>query len=337
MERITWTTGDLLQVSNAYWSSCAIHAGVKLDLFTPLAACPHSAADLADLVGADVRGLTMLLNALVALGLLDKVDEAFTDTPFSAEFLSRTSPGHLGYIIQHHHNLMTSWAHLDEAVRYGRPVRGRYPEGDEEYVRESFEMGMLNLATLSAPRIVPHIDLKGRSRLLDLGGGPGAYSVFFCRHNPDLSAVVYDLPTTRRFAEETVARYGLSDRITFAAGDYLVDRIPGRYDAAWLSQILHSEGPDECARILEKVAAVLEAGGRIFVQEFVLNGTMDGPLQPALFALNMLTGTAAGRAYSEEQLREMLFAAGFVNLRRLPLDLPNGAGILEGSLGKGEG
>lgn len=114
------------------------------------------------------------------------------------------------------------------------------------------------------------------------------------------------------------------------AGDYLKDPIPTGHDAAWLSHILHAEGPGECVLILGKVAAALQKGGRIYVQEFILNDTMDSPLQPALFSLNMLTGTAAGQAYSEGQINEMLVEAGFRNLRRVPVSLPNGAGIISG-------
>ncbi len=330
MERTRWTPEELVKISNSYWSSCAIHAGVTLDLFTPLSACRHSAVELAGLLGTDVRGLAMLLNALAALELLEKTGESYSATPFSAQFLSRTSPRYMGHILRHHHNLMAQWSRLDEAVRTGSPVRERYPRENEEQLREDFEMGMLDLATLAAPLVAPHVDLGGCRSLLDLGGGPGTYSIFFCRCNPGLTARVYDLPSTRRFAEESIASSGLSDRITFIPGDYLKDPIPTGSDAAWLSQVLHAEGPGECALILKKVAAALMKGGRIFVQEFILDDTMDSPLQAALFSLNMLTGTDAGQAYSREQLNNMLREAGFRDLKRIPLHLPNGAGIIEG-------
>ncbi|MEA5113248.1 MAG: methyltransferase [Geobacteraceae bacterium] len=332
MESKHWTPEELVKVSNSYWSSCAIHAGVKLDLFTPLSACPHTAGALADLLEADERGLTMLLNALAALGLLEKNGEEYAATSFSAEFLARASPGFLGHIVRHHHNLMFQWARLDVAVRTGKPVRERCTGEKEEQSRESFEMGMFNLATLAAPLVVPHIDLRGCRSLLDLGGGPGTYSIYFCGHNPGLVACVFDLPSTRRFAEDTIASFGLSEKISFMPGDYLEDPIPGGHDAAWLSHILHAEGPGECVLILGKVAAALQKGGRIYVQEFILNDTMDGPLQPALFSLNMLTGTAAGQVYSEGQIKEMLVEAGYRDLRRIPVSLPNGAGIIAGTV-----
>jgi SAM-dependent methyltransferase len=253
-------------------------------------------------------------------------------TPFAVEFLARTSPKYLGHIILHHHHLMTGWARLDEAVREGGPIRDRVSLTDDEEARESFLMGMFNLAMQIAPRIVGSVDLNGRRRLLDMGGGPGTYAVHFCQQNPRLSAVVFDLPTSRRFAEQTIARFGLADRIGFQAGDYLADDVDGRFDVAWLSHILHSESPAGCATIIRKAVAALEPGGLILVQEFILDDGRDGPLFPALFSLNMLLGTPAGQAYSGGELCTMLAAAGVVDLRRLPVELPNGAGVIAGTV-----
>lgn len=336
MEGKLRTAEDLLRISNGYWAACALHAAVKLDLFTPLSACPHGEADLAALTECDRRGLSTLLKALAAIGLAERVDESsWSASQLAAEYLSRTSPRYLGHILLHHHFLMPSWAHLDEAVREGGPIRERYAHGDEAERIESFELGMFDLAMRNGPVIAQGVDLSGRARLLDLGGGPGTYSIHFCLRNPELSAVVFDLPSTRPFAELTIARFGLEDRVSFVAGDYLGDPIPGRYDAAWLSHILHAEGPEECAVILAKAVSVLEPGGMLLVQEFILDDTETSPLHPALFSLNMLLGTRAGRSYSEGRIVDMLKAAGLCGIRRLPLDLPNGAGVMAGRVRQG--
>jgi hypothetical protein len=328
----TWTPAELLQLSGDYWSACALHAGVKLDLFTPLVERNLTAGELAAFLKTDPRGLAMLLNALAAMALLEKNGDCYATTPFAAEYLSRRSPHYLGHIILHHRHLMAGWARLDDAVRNGAPDGERVALAVDGEVRENFEMGMFNLAMLNAPRIVPGIDLSGRRRLLDLGGGPGTYAIHFCIHNPDLTAVVYDLPSTRPFAEESIARFGLTNRIAFESGDFMSEDIPGPYDVAWLSHILHGVGPAACALILQKTVEALEPGGLILVQEFILDDTMDSPLFPALFSLNMLLGTPDGRAYSEGELFSMLGAAGVGNLRRIALDLPNGAGVIAGSL-----
>ena len=326
MDKYAWNPAELLQLSGGYWSACALHAGVKLDLFSHAG----TASELAQATASDARGVEMLLNALTALGLMEKEADCYAATTFAAEYLSRTSPRYLGYIIMHHHHLMASWSRLGDSVRSGAPIRGRVSHDGDESERENFEMGMFNLAMQIAPRIVSSIDLHGRRRLLDLGGGPGTYAIHFCQANPQLTATVYDLPTTRRFAEKTIASFGLSNRITFQEGDFISDDVPGGFDVAWLSHILHGEGPQGCAVTLQRAVAALEPGGMLMVQEFILDDTMDGPLFPALFSLNMLLGTPQGRSYSQRQLEEMMTAAGVGSIRRLELDLPNGAGVLAG-------
>lgn len=326
-----WTPATLLELSGGYWSTCALHAGVKLDLFTPLTGQVVNARTLAGIRGLDVRALAMLLDALTALKLLEKEVDVYGATPFAAEFLSRTSPNYLGHIILHHHHLMQGWSQVHRAVESGGPLGGGGHMEDAQ-VRESFLMGMFNLAMQLAPRIVPQIDLSGRRRLLDLGGGPGTYAVHFCLHNPHLEAVVYDLPSTRTFAEKTIERFGLSGRIVFKDGDYLTRGIEGTYDVAWLSHILHGESSTGCAVILEKAVSSLEKGGMIMVQEFILDDDRKGPLFPALFSLNMLLNTSGGKAYTQSELIGMLAAAGAVNVVRLPLELPNGAGVVVGEI-----
>lgn len=333
MEQKSWTPAELLQLSGGYWSASALHAGVKLDIFTHLAVRELAATELAVRLSCDARGTTMLLNALAAMELLQKRGDAYLATPFAARFLAKTSPDYLGYIILHHHHLMAGWAHLDEAVTGGAPIREVFTHGDADAVREGFEMGMFNLAMQIAPRIVAQIDLSGRHRLLDLGGGPGTYAIHFCRQYPGLMAMVYDLPSTRPFAERTIARFGLSDRIGFRSVDFESEPLDDRFDVAWLSHILHGMGPDECAMVLKKAVSALEPGSLILVQEFILDDDMAGPLFPALFSLNMLLGTKTGQAYSQGQLAGMLAEAGATEIRRIPLELPNGAGIMAGTVG----
>lgn len=323
-----WTAGKLLGLSGGYWQTFALHAAVKMDLFSQVDDKGVGVRDLADRLGCDGRALEMLLNALVAMGLLAKEETLYHATEASMTLLAKSSPRYVGHMIMHHHHLVQPWYHLAEAVKRGGPVEGaRVPE---ETRRESFLMGMFNTAMATAPGIAEEIDLQGRKHLLDMGGGPGTYAIHFCRENNGLKATVFDLPTTEPFARKVIGRFGLADRIRFVGGDYLKDEIPGRYDVAWLSHILHSQGPEGCGIILDKAAGVLEPGGLCLVHDFILNNDMDGPVFPALFSLNMLVNTRQGRSYSEAQIREMMEKAGFRNLRRLPFEGPTQSGIIIG-------
>jgi len=325
-----WTTGEIFEISGSYWRTCALHAAVELDLFTAIGATPLTVEELADQTQASRDGIERLINALAAMGLVEKKDGRCACPPSIQRLLAKDSPDYIGHIILHHHHLMESWARLDESVRSGRGIRDRSSVGREEW-RESFLMGMFNLAMAIAPRMAEAIDLSGRRRLLDLGGGPGTYAIHFCLKNPALAAAVFDLPTTRPFAEKTISRFQLNRRIDFSAGDYHSDGIPGRYDVAWLSHILHAEGPEACRNIIQKTVSALEPGGMIIIHEFILNDTLDGPLFPALFSLNMLLGTESGRSYSEAELSAMLAAAGVRDIRRIPVQTPNDSGVIRGT------
>jgi SAM-dependent methyltransferase len=331
METTEWNPGKLLEVSGSYWKACTLHAGVKLEIFSLIGDRPRTAQEIAQDLKGDLRGTTMLLNALSALGLLSKKECAYANTDFSKTFLKKDSPQYLGYMLMHHHHLVESWSKLDQGVLTGKPTRSR-AGSDEAVVRESFLMGMFNMAMNLVPRIVPEIDLSGRKHLLDLGGGPGTYAIHFCLRNPGLRATVYDLPTTRSFAEKTIARFGLSDRVDFQEGDYLEGAIQGTFDVVWLSHILHGEGPEDCQRMIQKAVSTLAPGGLILIHEFILSDEMDGPLFPALFSLNMLLGTGKGQSYSDRQLREMLTRAGVRDIRRIPVQTPNDSGIIQGRI-----
>jgi predicted O-methyltransferase YrrM len=324
-----WNPAELLELSGYYWKTCVLHAGVKLDVFTLIGDQQFTAEQIARKLKSSQKGLERLLNALVAMALLSKTDEKYANTPSSLKYLSKASAKYIGHIIMHHHHLMESWSNLDQSVQSGQPIRNRSSFSNEDW-RESFLLGMFNMAMNMAPLLVPKIDLSNRRHLLDLGGGPGTYAIHFCLNNPQLNATVFDLPTTRPFAEKTIQKFNLTDRIRFKEGNYLEDEVKGNYDAAWLSHILHGEGPEACQKIIQKAVAVLEPGGLIIVHEFILNNTMDGPLFPALFSLNMLLGTTSGQSYSEKQIFDMLTGAGVKGIRRISVQTPNDSGIIAG-------
>jgi len=326
-----WNPGELLELSGAFWKTCTLHAAVKLDVFSAIGDDRLSAETIAGKISGSLKGAERLLNALVAMALLEKNDEVYGNIPAGRDFLSKQSPKYIGHVIMHHHHLVEGWSQLDQAVLSGQPIRSRSSFSKEEW-RQSFLMGMFNLAMNLAPQLVQQIDLSSKHHLLDLGGGPGTYAIHFCLHNPGLKATVFDLPTTRPFAEKTIEKFQLADRVGFMAGNYVEDEIDGKYDVAWLSHILHGEGPQTGRQIIQKTVSAMQPGATIIVHEFILDNTMDGPLFPALFSLNMLLGTSSGQSYSESQIMDMLSGAGVKNIRRIPAQSPNDSGIILGTV-----
>ena len=329
MDHQRWTPDRLLKTSGAYWATCALHTSVAMDLFTRIGDGRVAAGSIAEQVNAPVDAVSRLLDAVAAMGLLTKDAAGYANTEASRISLCSDSRHYIGYIIRHHHHLMDSWARLPEAVLSGKPIRLPVREKSSEQ-RQAFLMGMFNLAMQLAPRLVPVVDLSGIHTLLDLGGGPGTYAIHFCRQYPNLTATVMDLPTTRPFAENTIRKMGMEDRVSFVPGDYLQDDIPGRFDAVWMSHILHGESEAGCGRIIDKAVRCLNPGGVAVVHEFILDDTGDKPLFPALFSLNMLLATEGGRAYSQSQISGMLETAGLVDVERLDFTGPNDSGLLRG-------
>ncbi|MBU0481136.1 MAG: methyltransferase domain-containing protein [Proteobacteria bacterium] len=329
METSSLHPGKLFGLASSYWQPCALHAGVKLGIFSSVARNKSTTGEIAADLGTSPRGTEALLNALTAMDLLIKKDGRFTNAPLAAAFLVKEKPGYVGHIIMHHHHLVDGWAQLDVAVKTGEPVETR--DHGEEKERESFQLGMLNLALAIAPAISKEINLQGRKHLLDLGGGPGTHAIHFCLENPQLRATIFDRETTRPFALETARRFGVEKRIDFSAGDFNRDPVPGRYDVAWLSQIIHSNAPETCRKLIRKTAAALKPGGLLLIHDFFLNDDYAGPLFPALFSLNMLINND-GRSYSAAEVSEMMEESGLTDIKRLCFQGGNDSYIISGVL-----
>ncbi|MCF8057011.1 MAG: SAM-dependent methyltransferase [Desulfocapsa sp.] len=326
-----WTIGNLLSTSSAYWRGCALQAGVRLEIFTAIDDQDMTLVEVAEQTSTNQRGIEYLLNALSAMGLLSKEDNRYRNTEETRKLLCKNSPAYMGHIILHHHHILDGWAQLDAAVMTGAPIAKR--SYGEEVERESFLMGMFNLAMGIAPVIAEQIDLSGHHRLLDLGGGPGTYAIHFCLANPGLHAVIFDRPTTESFAAKTVANFGLTERIGFAGGDITTDHIPGGpYSVAWISHLLHSNGPEQSQEIIDKTVAAMAPGGVIMIHDFILDNSKDAPEFPALFSLNMLINNPAGRSYSEEELTAMLHNSGVRNINRHSFRGANDSSILYGTV-----
>lgn len=323
--------GEILGISGAFWKSLALHAAVRLGLFTVIGDGDLTGREVSREIGGDERGVTALLNALAGMGLLKKEAGRFGNTSAGTLFLVETSSRYVGYMIRHHANLVDSWSRLDKAVRTGRPVRNRAAEPAGGL--EDFLLGMHNNSMGFAPRAVRDIPLGGRRKLLDLGGGPGTWAIQFALANPELRATVFDLPSTRPYAEETIHRFGVSERVSFHAGDFTADDLPCCYDIAWLSHILHGEDPHTGREIVAKAVAALEPGGLIMIHDFILEQDGSSPPFAALFSLNMLTGTDGGRSYTKNELEEMLAAAGVTEVKLLPFQGPTESRIMTGVVG----
>lgn len=298
---------------------------VELGVFGSLSEGAGASVDVAAEIGADPRATDRLMNALVALGLLTKDGDLFSNTAEAGRYLVPSSPEYAGGALMHAANLWESWSTLTDAVRRGRAVFEREERPDRDWTT-SFISAMDWNARAHAPELIGLIDLDGVGRVLDVGGGSGAYAIEMCRAKPDLEAVVFDLPQVVPITQGYIERAGMASRVTTAAGDYTADELGRDFDLVLLSQILHSNSPSENLELLARCRRALRRAGRIVIQEFVVDESRTSPANAVIFALNMLVGTRAGDTYTQSEITAWLDAAGFADVRRI--DPPSGATAL---------
>ena len=166
------------------------------------------------------------------------------------------------------------------------------------------------------------IDLTGVRRLLDLGGGSGAYSQAFARASSEVAPTVFDLPSVTPLARRYAEAAGLGERIATVDGDLLAGDFGSGWDLVFASAICHMLSPEENRALFARVHAALRPGGRFVIQEFVLSDDKTGPLHAALFSLNMLVATRAGASYSEREYLDWLTGAGFGGTKVIALPGP---------------
>jgi SAM-dependent methyltransferase len=295
----------------------------ELDLFTALDAGLKTSAEAARLLRTDERATDRLMNALCAMGYLAKKRGAFSNTPVAACFLVKGKPEYLAGLM-HSASLWRTWSTLTDAVRAGTSVmvRGEVNERAEDWL-EAFIAAMHARAFQQAPAVVKLLDLRGVRRVLDVGGGSGAFSMAFVRAKKDIHAVVFDLPNVIPLSRKYIDGEHLSDRIDAAVGDYTVDSLGSDFDLAFLSAVIHSNSAEVNKQLFRKVADALNSNGQIVIQDHIMSEDRTAPLAGALFALNMLVGTKAGDTYTESEVRAWMEEAGFKNIRRKGSPLGN--------------
>ncbi len=319
----------IMELATAFQRSRPLLTAFELGLFTALASEARTSDEVAAAIGAEPRATDRLMNALVALELLEKVDGRFGNSPLAGKYLVKGRPDYLGGL-GHTNHLWDTWSRLTAVVRAGRPEGlGDTDERDDDWLRP-FIAAMHTRARQSAGQVVAMLDLDGVSRVLDVGGGSGAYAMAFVRARRGISAVVFDLPKVVPLTRMYTQQEGLAAEVVTVAGNYLHDPLGEGYDLVFMSAVIHSNAVKDNRLLFEKAARALRPGGQLVVQDFLINEERSGPLQPALFALNMLVGTPAGDTYTESEVRQWMAEAGFGGIRRL--DTPVGTNLMIGRL-----
>jgi len=317
-----WLPEDFLQSLRAFQESRALLTSLELDVYTVVGS-GATAAEAAARLGTDPRATEMLLNALVALGTVSKQEDVFRNSPLAERFLTEGCAADARPAMMHIVHMWDRWSTLTECVRRGTSVTYQEPEERDPKWTLAFIAAMHANALQRAAPVAEAIGLEGVRRLLDVGGGSGAYAIACAQAAPELAAEVLDLPRVVRIAERHIAQAGLSGRIRTRVGDLREDSFGGGWDLILLSAICHMLSPEENLDLLQRCRAALGPGGRVAIQDFLLEPDKTAPRQAALFSLNMLVGTPGGASYSRSEYAAWLAQAGFEEIRHVPLSGPS--------------
>ena len=305
------------ELAYGFQSSRILLTAYELSVFTALDDAKKSSGEVAAAIGTDPRATDRLMNALCAMDLLVKKNGRFLNAPIAARYLVSGKPDFMAGLM-HTAHLWTTWATLTDAVRAGSAVaikRSVNKRGDVWL--SAFIAAMHDRASKQASGIVSRMDLSGVSRVLDVGGGSGAFAMAFAEANRGITATVFDLPNviplTKKYVKQSFRAF---HRVKFRTGDYLIDDLGKDFDLVFLSAIVHSNSMNENRNLIKKCSTALRRHGQVVIQDFIMNKDRTSPTHGAFFALNMLVGTKSGDTYSESEVRSWMEEAGLAEITR---------------------
>jgi ubiquinone/menaquinone biosynthesis C-methylase UbiE len=294
-----------------YWETKILLTAVKLDLFSVIDAKPKTAVEVAQKIGADARTLELLLNALVATGVLTKDGDRFANTSIAQTHLVKTSPSYIGHLLMLHDAEWNNWGRLEETIKTGRsPVTQHVFETDPELGAGVLSV-LHRIGEQSGPSLARRLALGEARTMLDLGGGAGTNAIAFCSVYHNLKATVFDLPQTLRVTERTVKQAGMEDRIVLKPGNFNRDALGGSYDVVLMSDILHYQDDPMNAAVVKKVYGHVNPGGRLVIKDRFLDEAGTGPAWTTAFAVHILVNTEKGRCYRTADAMRWMQDAGF--------------------------
>jgi 2-polyprenyl-3-methyl-5-hydroxy-6-metoxy-1,4-benzoquinol methylase len=318
------TPERIFNTLNAFQSTAALKTAFELDLFTAIAEGADQAATLAKRAGVAERGARILADYLTIQGFLTKENDRYALAPETAVFLDRRSPAYMGSVIGFMANdrHKQTFEHLTEAVRAGGSVM---PEADNRKPQDAVWVAFAkSMAPLTGPSAAFMAQLAGMpeqkpSKILDVAASHGMFGITFAKQNPKAQIVALDWPAVLEVTNENARMAGVAERVALLPGSAFEADLGTDYDVVLLTNILHHFDKPTCEKLLRRMHAALKPGGRVITLEFVPNEDRISPPTAAGFSLIMLTGTAAGDAYTFSEYQEMFKQAGFRNSTLHPL------------------
>ena len=329
-------TVRLQRISKAFWESAALMSAVELDVFSAIDQGDNTVDAVARALDLEPLNVERLLTALTAMTLLSREGDEFFNAADVSRFLVKGKATYAGPWMLFGKPRWEGWGQLTERLRLKADDFRRLGMYDEtftverarEYHRATYSIGMG-----AARRFHKQVDLTGRHKIMDLGGGSGCYCIVGAEKYPELRGEVLDLAPVVEVTREYLRENGVDDRVTATVCDFTVDALPGDADVAIMASNLPQYSRDIIATVIARVFDALEPGGEFHLLGEMVNADGSGPLAPALWGLSEAVNRSTGLAHSTADCAGYLQAAGFVNVTEaefIPETLTRVSGIKPG-------
>ena len=323
MQSVDLGPENINELARMFWYSAILRAGIKLDVFSILDKDALTSDELAESIGASPGYVHAFVDSCVVLGVLGQSENRYSNSPLTSRFLVKGKREYVGDHALHHTNTWASWGRLDEVIKEGKTLLP-FETGfvDTATYWTNYMMGQHNRAASGqAEQLVRNVDLSGKRRLLDLGGGTGSYSIALCEANPDLDAVVADQREPLEIAAPLVKEHDLEGRVTLLEGDFFERDLGADYDVVLISGVVLIKDEEACRRLFKLANDLLVPGGMIIIQDYIRMG--DSPERKKLDTLEnmyVLVAFDPGAGDREgEELASWIRDAGFENTRLIPV------------------
>ncbi len=307
-------TVRLQNLSYGHKQAAALRAAIELDLFTCISQGAASIAEMADALGIRPLNVERLVVACTALELLEKEGDRFRNAPDVERFLVKEKMTYIGPWIQFNGWDFERWKDLADIMRSKEPpkVLGLYETLDDDMAR-IYHDATYTVGLGAGMLFARDVDMSQRSRILDLGGGSGAYCIAAVQKYPHLRATVMDFAPVCRIARGFISQWGMEDKISTLPGDFTSDDLPPGADVMIMASNLPQYNEEVLGRVLKKAYEAMAPGGEYHVCGETLENDKRGPVGPALWGLHEALFGSEGRAHSEEEVIGYLEKAGFVD------------------------
>ena len=312
----------IMQIGMGFWASKTLLSAIELGLFTELAASPMTAGELTERLSLHPRAARDFFDALVALGMLTRRGDRYSNAEAANVFLDRTKPSYIGGVLEMANaRLYGFWGSLTEALRTGAPQNEAKSGGDlfgamyaDPQRLRGFLAAMTGVSLGAAMAMAEKFPWSDYASVIDIGCAEGCVPVTLGQRHPHLTGGGFDLPAVQPHFERYVAAHGLEERMKFHPGDFFTDELPSA-QVLVLGHILHDWNLEEKKMLLGKAYRAIPSGGAILVYDAMIDDDRSKNAFGLLMSLNMLIETPGGFDYTISDCMGWLTEAGFTDVR----------------------